>query len=45
MSRLHRGRKQLRGLLKEVAREQGIGLDHPDMADEESAEAQKKSKK
>ena len=45
MSRLHRGRKQLRGLLKEGAREQGIGLDHPDMADEESAEAQKKSKK
>ncbi len=33
MSRLHRGRKQLRGLLKGVAREQGVGLDHPDMAD------------
>ncbi|MDO5513090.1 sigma-70 family RNA polymerase sigma factor [Corynebacterium sp.] len=31
MSRLHRGRKQLRQLLKEVAHEQGIGLDHPDM--------------
>ena len=30
MSRLHRGRKQLRGLLKEVAQEQGIGLDHPE---------------
>lgn len=26
MSRLHRGRKQLRGLLKDVANEQGIGL-------------------
>lgn len=45
MSRLHRGRKQLRGLLKEVAREQGIGLDHPDMADDGSAEATKKNKK
>ncbi|AIG63792.1 RNA polymerase sigma factor RpoE [Corynebacterium atypicum] len=32
MSRLHRGRKQLRGLLKNVAQEHGIGLDHPDMA-------------
>ncbi|RNE48739.1 sigma-70 family RNA polymerase sigma factor [Corynebacterium alimapuense] len=31
MSRLHRGRKQLRQALKEVAHEQGIGLDHPDM--------------
>lgn len=31
MSRLHRGRKQLRGMLKEVAHEQGIGLGHPDM--------------
>lgn len=31
MSRLHRGRKQLRQLLKEVAHAQGIGLDHPDM--------------
>lgn len=31
MSRLHRGRKQLRELLKDVAREQGIGLEHPDM--------------
>ncbi|MCZ9309218.1 sigma-70 family RNA polymerase sigma factor [Corynebacterium uberis] len=30
MSRLHRGRKQLRGLLKEVAHEHGIGLDAPD---------------
>ena len=27
MSRLHRGRKQLRELLKDVAHEQGIGLD------------------
>lgn len=36
MSRLHRGRKQLRGLLKDVAREQGIGLDHPDMTDNSS---------
>ncbi|TNL98407.1 sigma-70 family RNA polymerase sigma factor [Corynebacterium tapiri] len=32
MSRLHRGRKQLRELLKDVAHEQGIGLGHPDMA-------------
>lgn len=31
MSRLHRGRKQLRELLKDVARDQGIGLNHPDM--------------
>lgn len=28
MSRLHRGRKQLRELLKEVANEQGIGLEY-----------------
>lgn len=34
MSRLHRGRKQLRGLLKDVASEQGIGLSHPDMQEE-----------
>lgn len=34
MSRLHRGRKQLRGLLKDAAREQGIGLSHPDMQEE-----------
>ena len=27
MSRLHRGRKQLRVLLKDVANEQGIGLE------------------
>ncbi|HZK32545.1 MAG TPA: sigma-70 family RNA polymerase sigma factor [Corynebacterium sp.] len=46
MSRLHRGRKQLRGLLKEVAREQGIGLDHPDMReDEPAAITQSKQKK
>lgn len=31
MSRLHRGRKLLRGALKDVAREEGIGLNHPDM--------------
>ena len=31
MSRLHRGRKQLRGMLKDVAQERGIGLDHADM--------------
>ncbi len=31
MSRLHRGRKLLRAALKDVAREQGIGLAHPDM--------------
>ena len=33
MSRLHRGRKQLRGMLKDVAKERGIGLDHADMTD------------
>ncbi|OEX99011.1 RNA polymerase subunit sigma [Corynebacterium sp. BCW_4722] len=33
MSRLHRGRKQLRGMLKDVAQERGIGLDHADMQD------------
>ncbi|OFT55643.1 RNA polymerase subunit sigma [Corynebacterium sp. HMSC05H05] len=32
MSRLHRGRKQLRGMLKDVAKERGIGLGHADMA-------------
>jgi RNA polymerase sigma-70 factor (ECF subfamily) len=32
MSRLHRGRKQLRGALKDVAREHGIGVDHADKA-------------
>ncbi|WP_244080276.1 sigma-70 family RNA polymerase sigma factor [Corynebacterium striatum] len=31
MSRLHRGRKLLRVALKDVAREVGIGLNHPDM--------------
>lgn len=31
MSRLHRGRKLLRGALKDVAKEHGIGLSHPDM--------------
>lgn len=31
MSRLHRGRKLLRETLKDVAREHGIGLSHPDM--------------
>lgn len=31
MSRLHRGRKQLRGMLKDVAQERGIGLDYADM--------------
>ncbi|KHO30116.1 sigma-70 family RNA polymerase sigma factor [Corynebacterium minutissimum] len=31
MSRLHRGRKLLRTALKDVAREKGIGRDHPDM--------------
>ena len=31
MSRLHRGRKLLRGALKDVAREEGIGLNHPDL--------------
>lgn len=31
MSRLHRGRKLLRSALKDVAREHGIGLSHPDM--------------
>lgn len=33
MSRLHRGRKLLRKALKDVARDQGIGLGHPDMED------------
>src|SRR5699024_4717924 len=33
MSRLHRGRKLLRKALKDVAREQGIGIGHPDMED------------
>ncbi len=32
MSRLHRGRKQLREMLKDVANEQGIGLDAADAA-------------
>ena len=31
MSRLHRGRKLLREALKDVAREKGIGRDHPEM--------------
>lgn len=39
MSRLHRGRKQLREMLKEVAHEQGIGLDHPDMGSNADDEA------
>ena len=34
MSRLHRGRKLLRTALKDVAREQGIGRNHPDMRPE-----------
>ncbi|GAB2500062.1 sigma-70 family RNA polymerase sigma factor [Corynebacterium atrinae] len=38
MSRLHRGRKQLREALKEVAQEQGIGLDHPDMTDQQDTQ-------
>lgn len=33
MSRLHRGRKLLRKALEDVARDRGIGLDHPDMED------------
>ena len=33
MSRLHRGRKLLRKALKDVARDRGLGLDHPDMED------------
>ena len=39
MSRLHRGRKQLRGMLKDVAQERGIGLDHADMASATDAPA------
>lgn len=39
MSRLHRGRKQLRGLLKDVAKDQGIGLDHPDMLPQSEKES------
>ncbi|WP_080796133.1 sigma-70 family RNA polymerase sigma factor [Corynebacterium pacaense] len=38
MSRLHRGRKQLRGMLKEVAQEHGIGLTHPDVVKNSEAE-------
>mgnify|MGYP002722698180 FL=1 len=34
MSRLHRGRKLLRAALKDVAREKGIGRDHPEMMSE-----------
>ena len=41
MSRLHRGRKQLRGMLKDVARERGIGLDHADMQDNDTAAKEK----
>lgn len=39
MSRLHRGRKQLRELLKDVARDQGIGLSHPDMVSDVKKES------
>lgn len=38
MSRLHRGRKQLRQELKDVARESGIGLDHADMQESDAQE-------
>lgn len=38
MSRLHRGRKQLRGMLKGVAQEHGIGLTHPDVVKKSEAE-------
>ena len=41
MSRLHRGRKQLRGMLKDVAKERGIGLDHADMQDTDTAAKEK----
>ena len=41
MSRLHRGRKQLRQELKDVAKESGIGLDHADMQqDTQESDAQ-----
>lgn len=36
MSRLHRGRKQLRAMLKDVANEQGIGLEPSDSTDSRS---------
>ncbi|WJY67503.1 sigma-70 family RNA polymerase sigma factor [Corynebacterium auris] len=36
MSRLHRGRKQLRAMLKDVANEQGIGLEPKDSTDSRS---------
>lgn len=42
MSRLHRGRKQLRQALKDVAHEQGIGLDHPDMTEATDTKAGEK---
>ena len=41
MSRLHRGRKQLRGMLKDVAKERGIGLDHADTQDTDTAAKEK----
>lgn len=41
MSRLHRGRKQLRGMLKDVAKERGIGLDHADMQDTDTPAKEK----
>ena len=41
MSRLHRGRKQLRAMLKDVAKERGIGLDHADMQDTDTAAKEK----
>ena len=45
MSRLHRGRKQLREMLKDVARDQGIGLDHADMQDSAKKSAKKAEEK
>lgn len=45
MSRLHRGRKQLREMLKDVARDQGIGLDHADMQDSAKISAKKAEEK
>lgn len=44
MSRLHRGRKQLRGMLKDVAHEQGIGLEHPDVTAKQGQQEQQEQK-
>lgn len=45
MSRLHRGRKQLRGMLKDVANEQGIGLDSGDSPKSQGSQREDKEMK